>query len=499
MECQICCGRAQHGRKFLCVACARSALYNPRLVYARTLLEKEALGRVVEAVANGDGQKTAQSLSVSLTPDRIADIAKRLEHDRVVAETAATETRTSEITRQAEQLRHRLEKYRVEIAARKDTLTHKRGDLERARLELVRLKGPPSDTLAKLVKKLNRRYNSAFDATVSSRIYLCRDAAVLAGLQLTQGLNDHDRQTKTFVVGGYEIVDLRDLNKVKTAQINSSLGHITQLLALVCRYLQLRLPAEIVMPRPDYPLATILPPSASYVETDSPSPVASPDTFTSSGRRTRIGYTDLKGTPRPRPLYIDQELASLAKDDPAKYGLFVEGIALLAWNIAWLCRTQGFAFAATDFEGICSMARNLWLMLVAMPEELHVLRERVRLNKTGQTVESTTAPNGTTKSDTNFGIVSHGTTRALLGSASSTAARHADATLRAWQFSSWQRMADMLKAYLLADMSGAEWEMLDDAEFGQDAEMHLRRDDEARDGDNTIKGWTKLRSRGNPP
>jgi len=74
-----------------------------------------------------------------------------------------------------------------------------------------------------------------------------------------------------------------------------------------------------------------------------------------------------------------------------------------------------------------------------------------------------------------------------LGNASTREVRDLEISMCTWHFKSWQRVADMLKAYLMNDITGAEWEVLDDADFGLRLESQVE--------DSSTKGWTKLKSR----
>ncbi|KFY48840.1 hypothetical protein V496_10218, partial [Pseudogymnoascus sp. VKM F-4515 (FW-2607)] len=76
--------------------------------------------------------------------------------------------------------------------------------------------------------------------------------------------------------------------------------------------------------------------------------------------------------PRPRPLFVKTPLPRLAKEDPAAYTTFVEATALLAYNVAWLCKSQGVDIGAggagkekgVSFEDMTALGRNLYNLLV---------------------------------------------------------------------------------------------------------------------------------------
>jgi hypothetical protein len=126
----------------------------------------------------------------------------------------------------------------------------------------------------------------------------------------------------------------------KPEELTASLTQLAYLTARVSTYLAVRLPAEITLPHRGYPLPTIFNPQASYSSRDVPFPGTTPaQSSTNSPAASRI--LDQRPLPRPRPLFVYSTLAKLAKDDPQAYSMFVEGVTFLAWDIAWLCKTQG--------------------------------------------------------------------------------------------------------------------------------------------------------------
>jgi hypothetical protein len=163
--------------------------------------------------------------------------------------------------------------------------------------------------------------------------------------------------------------------------------------------------------------------------------------------------------PRPRPLYVDKPLPVLAKEDPAAYALFIEGATYLAWNIAWLCRTQGLDIGSSDWEDVCSMGQNLWLLLVAKPP----------CPPTGLQGTEDTSRTGNSHSQEllrvpvpSLGQFSHGTSHTFLGGA------EGNEFMRGWKLSSPMKIVDRVKSNLLGDMAGAEWEVLDERAWEED-------------------------------
>lgn len=96
-------------------------------------------------------------------------------------------------------------------------------------------------------------------------------------------------------------------------------------------YLGLKLPWEVVLPAPDSPFATIR------------------GVF-----RERHVST--------RPLHLSTTLTTLARDESVTHNKFIEGVAMLAHNVAWLCFSQGLEIS--DADEACAPGHNLWRLLV---------------------------------------------------------------------------------------------------------------------------------------
>ncbi|KAH0539094.1 hypothetical protein FGG08_004332 [Glutinoglossum americanum] len=439
MQCDICARKHTSKLPFNCATCARNALYELRLENARTLLDKEALGRQVEASLSSSSS-TGQSSS---------SISNRWDTEQAAARTGESLERIQEIQNQADVLKKDIEDGRVHIAKLKASLAQRRSDYESASHNLTARRTATLESVEKGIKRIDHRWNTLHARTVEARVFLCREAANLYGLKQRRrrkgGVVRED-----YLICGVGIVDLRDLNSALPSQITTSITHLAHLLILISHYLSLRLPAEVTLPHRDYPLPTIFTPSSSYSARDVPFPGTSP---TSSPSASRIG--DLPLLPRPRPLFLEKPLPVLAKEDPAAYSLFVEGITLLAWDVAWLCRTQGLNISSSagpsTWEDVCPLGRNLWLLLAAPTPS-------PRPSATDPTTPSKSqSPNNSLP--VSLGQYSHGTAHTFLGTAS--AAEY----MRNWKLHGPMKIVDRVKSALLGEMTGAEWEVLDEREW----------------------------------
>ena len=223
----------------------------------------------------------------------------------------------------------------------------------------------------------------------------------------------------------------------------------------------MRLPAEITLPHKNYPVPTIYTPSASYRLRD---PNDRFDYQSSSSPTASRTVDPRTHTPRPRPLYIGKSLPRLAKEDPATYALFLEGATLLAWNVAWLCRTQGINISSDSWEGVCDIGKNLWQLLVAPPAHPSTLMRAFAGRDTQTQMKAgKDSPRTTIQRTTSFAMLghySHGTAHSFLG-----ASEGVD-FMRMWKLPTPTKIVDKLKSNLLGEMASAEWELLEEKEWG---------------------------------
>lgn len=228
---------------------------------------------------------------------------------------------------------------------------------------------------------------------------------------------------------------------------------------LASHYLSVRLPAEITLPHRDYPKPTIFSLASSYRHSEIPFPgsVALPPTTPSDQNPKHI--------PRPRPLFIDKPLLILAKDDPSTYSLFIEGVVLLAYDIAWACCTQGVPIGdKTSYEDVCNMGRNLYNLLIGNQLTNNPAARLAQGVDEGDVPESLTAQLGG-NSKPMMGRYSHGTVHTFLGSA------EGNDFIRNFKLPNPVKLADRLKKKMLSDADGLDWEMLEDDAWAPDEPM----------------------------
>jgi hypothetical protein len=237
---------------------------------------------------------------------------------------------------------------------------------------------------------------------------------------------------------------------------------------LSTHYLAVRLPAEITLPHRDYPLPTIFPLPSSYKHKDVPFP-STPGQSSSNSPTSSRHPAEPSTQPRPRPLFTNKPLPLLSVEDPSGYSLFVEGVILLAYDVAWLCKSQGIPVGEdSSFEDICQIGRNLHNLLIGS-------RPRPSPSSRTPSAQSTPTKNGTNENTNEgkkspppppiMGKYSHGTAHSFLGKADGSE------FIRSWKLPNPMKLADRLKAKLMSEVANAEWEVLDENAWAVDDEI----------------------------
>jgi len=244
-------------------------------------------------------------------------------------------------------------------------------------------------------------------------------------------------------------------------------------------YLGLRLPAEITLQHREYPLPTVFSPDVSYGPFRVPFPSPTPEH--SKTNSPSASTENAREMPRPKPLFVSKKLPVFYKEDQKAWKVFLEAVSLLAWDIAWLCWTQGVS-TGNSVEGICNMGRNMWQLLMADPAEKRSTpppqapgssRESTP-SRAGASAVRSNLPNSTTAGSTtgssssttpSFGHYSHAECFGFLGTAEGTD------YMRLWRQRNHVQLSDRLRRHLENEMKGAEWEMVDEKEWADGGGM----------------------------
>ncbi|KAL8734135.1 MAG: hypothetical protein Q9166_001620 [cf. Caloplaca sp. 2 TL-2023] len=462
MECTFC-QRDHIALPFLCAACARDALYQTRVSLAHTLLEQEAAGSLIE-------QKLKKSESIHFKPSASTSSTAHGHPSSPASKSTnihqeAVRHRTQMALTHSGQQRVDISELRDEVASRRVRSMKRRTDLTAAREELARRQTADIVPLEKAVNKIHSHWDAMHTRTAESRLLLCREAASLYGLK-RQNKRHAKSETDGYMVGGLPIYNLKDLNSknepATVTTVNSTLAHLVH---LVSHYLSLQLPAEIILPHRDHPYPTILPPGCSYATSGAPSSKATPENSSSSSRSAVRGV-QLQG---PKPLSLKKKISILAKEDLQSYAALVEGTSLLAWNIAWLCKTQGIDVGAGSWGEVCDVGNNLWKLFAAEqdePESANSGQDRLTKQDVDfgrvrpKTLDSRPTQDKTVPTPPiAFGQYSHGTVHSNLSSTLGSK------VMRGWRLQDPAKVIERVKQMLLSDRTGAGWEMLEGKEW----------------------------------
>ncbi|CRG92209.1 hypothetical protein PISL3812_09265 [Talaromyces islandicus] len=415
---------------------------------ARVLLEKESIGQEIEVSIVGD---TAANRTGKVPLQAARERSRRWTIQAIQTEQARTAGRVQSIRTHAETLKTEIQRKRADVNHLKSRLKQRRSDAESAKFQLGDRRHLALSNIQNPIKRTEHLWHSLHTKTAESRIFLCREAASLYRLR-QKARRKNNSVVESYWIGG-----------AMPSHISTSFSNIAHLLVLVSHYLSLRLPAEIVLPHRNHAAPTIFSPAASYStrETiDSEYKSWYPSSSPTSSKPTSPARAH-----RPRPLSVDKALSTLMKEDPATYALFIEGASLLAWNVAWLCRTQGLHVRSDNWETFSNMGKSLWQLLVSPPAQTpnsirtvsgHDLQSKLKIDRNSpKTIIQRT------KSFPIFGHYSHGTSHSFLGAAEGME------FVKSWKLLTPTKLADKLKAALQGEMANAEWELLDEKEWDE--------------------------------
>jgi len=519
MECDICQRPPDKSLDFFCTACARNVVYVPRLEHARVLLEKNVLKTKVEEAVNTErhGRNDAPDSPHTNTDGVIWQKEwKQVQANESNRRVARIKDEQESVKQEAAGLKAQIEELKAKITEKRRVLDTIQSKVpQRWKEDLSQTNIANSKALSSLLQTQHK--------SVGSRATLCREAASLMRLRQRRRQRDAPGREQ-YSIAGLTLPDLREISNVRCADLTAVLGSVAHLVLLVAFYLGVRLPAEITLQARDYPLPTINIPSASYRgrRQDFPAPGSAMSVSSSpSASRHELG-TSLKS----RPLFVgsdsrDERIVNFQKSEPQAFNIFIEGIALLAWDVAWLCRSQGFTAGTNSWEEICNVGKNLHQLLIANPQAPSIARiqsDRNVLKRPGQSRKSS-SPSYDIRNEST-GKLGQNTD---LSAASQAAKAYQSETLRSWAFLSWQAVALSLRKTLLTEITSAEWELLQDEEWDDGGEQfdeavfvktraldgqqyddarsimttRTRQDDEPPSSARTpgTSGWTKLKQR----
>ena len=509
MECHVCRRDGHTVSGLNCPACARALLYTLRLRQAQSLLEKDQVGQKVAQVLDESEHVKARSSKWS---DAMQGSSQTLRHHKLLGKLEGARIRIDAVTKSAADLKVNIEKLRKEVAESRTLRAQQRAASDKVKADLLTLRKNVQPTALRQNKGSNRQIDNTYGQIVASRVHQCRRATFLAGLRQVPRAVDGGKKTTIYQIHHLPVSDIRQLNSIEPAQVNAVLLYLTGFVCQVCKYLQVRLPAEIRSPHYDHATPVVFSPASSYAPHDPGTPRGGSPMTSKQGSLRNSRELEQRVAGRPRHLFVEKKLPRLAKESPVAYALFVEGIALLAWDVAWLCRTQGLPVAEKQWDDVCEIGRNLWLLLGTPMPDHSSLSARRRPQDPVNAIRQARGitPFATPTAPSALGTYSHGTARNNLDASAVPKADIFDVSPRGWAFANPLKIIDELKAALLTEMSGHDWELLDgreqEVEDNTDAEETVVVSDAGKPGavpkreqlteeKKGTSGWTKLKSR----
>ncbi|KAI1328875.1 hypothetical protein F5Y16DRAFT_367527 [Xylariaceae sp. FL0255] len=440
MNCDIC-QRAHHPKHipFLCAVDARNELYDGRIGNIKALIDSEKLEKQLnEYLAQSDVNAASSSRP------------SRAYLENCASEEQKAKDRTERIIAHADRLRDEVAAAKKDIEERKAAMTKRKSAISSASHGQSTRRTREIEETAKSAKMTKYTWDREYEAMTQYKAALCMEVAKLYRLQRVRRGNPARFEYK---IGGIEIVDLNNMNNVQPEHLSASFNHITHLLFLASHYLAVRLPAEITLPHNDYPRPTIFSLSSSYQHGEVSFPGSSPIPPDPRDRQ-------FANVPFPRPLFLDKPLTTIAKEDPITYNAFLEGACLLAYNIVWLCKTQGVPVGdnSSHFDAFAGIGRNLYNLLINSS-----LQRNPQQLADGQHTTPSHPNDELGKAGPRMGLYSHGASHTSLASAPG------NELTRSFKLPNPIKLTDKLKSKLASHsenggsaINTVEWELLED-------------------------------------
>ncbi|GFN20236.1 hypothetical protein AtubIFM56815_011125 [Aspergillus tubingensis] len=212
MSCHTCFRAPASRTRFFCPTCARSQLYQLRVENARVLLEKQSIGEHIQARVtpettqaewSGEIKETAIAYQNGLSAKRSLQMIAKGE--------AESCERLRLLGDQLENLTAEIKDKRLEISQRRLALARRHSDSESAQYQLGEREAAILANIQNNTKRTDHLWHSLHSKTAEARIFLCREAANLYGLQRKTRSKEGLSQ-EVYTMGGIDIIDLRDMN-----------------------------------------------------------------------------------------------------------------------------------------------------------------------------------------------------------------------------------------------------------------------------------------------
>lgn len=206
-------------------------------------------------------------------------------------------------------------------------------------------------------------------------------------------------------------------------------------------------------------------------------------------------------------LFLDRSLPHLRQEDKAVYTTFVEAVAHLGYNVAWLCRLQGMKDEVVTWEDACNVGKNLHRLLKSRATRNPQRPE----NPLDKDIPQSRSSSYATKLPLGLGELAHSTSHSFALDGENVQ------RLGDWSVTPW-KLKSRLKSYLYAEEQTKDWDNLDPKEWA-DMENAIKDDpvmvgkrqgegdkksyisnfpsiaDHAAAEERKTNGWTRVKSR----
>jgi hypothetical protein len=219
MECDVCGQPPSTKKPFYCPTCARSAIYPLRIDHAGILLDKELVGQKLETVINSEGRAPRENISLSGAIIDTAECSKTHRLEQMQSETTLLNDRADLIAEKAKELSEEMEELRRKIAQERKSISQRRSDHESASYDIEGRSVKELESVQAVTKRTNRKWEVEHQEIMKCKFWLCKDAAMLAGLRFGKKTENGRRRDNVVIGAEVPIFDLRDLNSRYTPDI----------------------------------------------------------------------------------------------------------------------------------------------------------------------------------------------------------------------------------------------------------------------------------------
>jgi hypothetical protein len=236
MECDICGKEPQTKTRYHCSTCARTAIYPLRIEHATVLVEKDGLGKRLEAVVSGEKSQIKENATLDGAIVDIDDCHKAFRVEEAKSEAVLVADRIQSMGEKAADLRKKIEQHKKMIADMKAENGQRKSDAESANYGLDTRSAKQLDEVKKQIRTVRREWDEKHKSLVRDRRSLCRRAAKLAGLQKIRIVEGQKILEHYEIAAGLRVFDLREMNSKPRPQAFPENPHQTlNNLCISCR------------------------------------------------------------------------------------------------------------------------------------------------------------------------------------------------------------------------------------------------------------------------